>query len=353
MPDARTTSAPATMLEQRSAPGRARAGWSPLVWPALALLLLFAWNGIFTEGFFSITTRGGNLYGPIIDIFDRAAPLAIVALGMTLVIATGGIDLSVGAVVAISGSVAATLMIADPARGFDMPMPAAVALALLVCCACGAISGMLVSLLGVQPIVATLILMVAGRGIAQGVGQNVPIDPANPFGKFGNDHFAFLPFAITMALAVLLATLALTRGTALGLFIRSVGNNPLASRLAGVQVRTVTFAVYVFSGLCAGIAGLIVASEIRLADANKAGLYLELDAILAVVVGGTALTGGRFYLVGSALGALLIQTLTITIYRSNIEWQYALVIKAAVVLVVCLLQSPEFRRRFVLRRAAA
>jgi simple sugar transport system permease protein len=196
--------------------------------------------------------------------------------------------------------------------------------------------------------------MVAGRGVAQMVGQNVPIR-SETFNFLGNGHLLGLPVSVSVVAIVLVAMLVLTRLTALGLFVESVGNNPRASRFAGLPARPVAFSVYAISGLCAGIAGLIIAGDIGRADANKAGLYLELDAILAVVVGGTALAGGRFTLLGSILGALLIQTLTTTIYTTKVFGRgippdVALVVKAAVVLGVCLLQSPDFRRRLLRRR---
>jgi simple sugar transport system permease protein len=226
--------------------------------------------------------------------------------------------------------------------------------ALLVCMACGATNGLLVARLGVQPIIATLILMVAGRGIAQRVGQKVLVDSEHTgFLFIGNGHLFGLPFTITLALVVLLVTALLMRGTALGLFVESVGNNPVASRYAGLRLRSIVFYVYVFSGLCAAIAGLIGTSDIRQSDAINAGLYLELDAILAVVVGGTALTGGRFFLIGSVIGALLILTLEITIISQDVQAEYALIVKALVVLAVCLLQSPDFRRRLIRGRASA
>ena len=137
----------------------------------------------------------------------------------------------------------------------------------------------------------------------------------------------------------------LTRKTALGLFIESVGDNATASAYSGVNARKIKFLVYVFSGLCAGIAGLVSASNIKCADANHAGLFLELDAILAVVVGGTALTGGRFYLGGAVVGALFIQTLTTTMYMRNVSADIAPVPKALAVIAVCLVQSPVFRRK--------
>src|SRR6185503_13442172 len=137
--------------------------------------------------------------------------------------------------------------------------------------------------------------------------------------------------------------------TAAGLFIESTGDNETASRYAGVNTRAVKLMVYSFCALCAGLAGLIATTNIAAADANNAGLWLELDAILATVIGGTALTGGRFYLTGSLLGAILIQTLTTTILTRGIAVELTLVVKAVVVLLVCLMQSEKFRSLFLSR----
>jgi len=190
------------------------------------------------------------------------------------------------------------------------------------------------------------VLMVAGRGIAQLItGGQIPLfDTAAPaFGFIGRGHCAMLPFSITIVATVLAAAALLTRRTALGLFIESVGNSESASRYAGVSARLVKLFAYGFCGLCAGVAGLIGASSIMAADANQAGLYMELDAILAAVIGGTALTGGRFSLVGAVVGALVIQALNLTIVRSNVQPEYNQVVKAVVVLILCLLQSERLR----------
>jgi simple sugar transport system permease protein len=144
---------------------------------------------------------------------------------------------------------------------------------------------------------------------------------------------------------VLAVASLLTRKTAIGLFIESVGTNPEASRLSGINSKNILLMVYVFSGLCAGIAGLILSSNVASADGNNAGLWYELDAILAVVIGGTSLNGGRFHLMGTVIGALIIQSLTTTIYSIGIAPEINLVVKAIVVLIVCLLQSPEFRKK--------
>ncbi len=310
-----------------------------IFWPLLALALLLLFNHVFTPGFFHLEMRNGHLYGTRIDILNQGAKVMLLALGMTLVIATGGVDLSVGAIMAIAGAVMAQLAVAHH-QSAAVAMLAAVAVSTLA----GAWNGLLVAGFGIQPIVATLILMVAGRGVAQLLSEGQILtfsDPTLVF--FGNGHFLGLPFTITLVLAMLALTAALTRRTALGLFIESVGDNDTASRYSGVNARRVKFLAYLFTGFCAGLAGLVAASNIKSADANHAGLYSELDAILAVVVGGTALTGGRFYLVGSVVGALLIQTLTTTMYARNVNAEVAPVPKALVILAVCLLQSEKAR----------
>ena len=195
-----------------------------------------------------------------------------------------------------------------------------------------------------QPIIATLILMVAGRGVAQLItsGQIITIYYA-PYDFIGNGFLLGLPFAAVLAVVVIVLLHALLTTTPLGLFIRAIGINPLAARIAGVRARPITLCLYGFCGLMAGLAGLIISSNVKSADANNAGTLLELDAILAVTLGGTALTGGRFSLAGTAIGALIIQTLTATIYSLGVPPEVNLVFKAALIFVVMLLQSAEFR----------
>jgi len=323
-----------------------------LFWPVVTLVLLLAVNAAVNSSFLRLAVRDGHLYGSLVDILKGAAPLGLVALGMTLVIATRGIDISVGAVVAIAGGVAAwmiggSLVIHDGVSTYvsRFPMPLAIVCALAVAALCGAWNGALVAWVGMQPIIATLVLMVAGRGIAQLItnGQIITVYYA-PFFFVGNGYWAGLPFPFLLAAAVFLVMAWLVRRTALGLFIEAVGINPAAAHLAGLPARRITFWAYVFCGLCAGIAGLVVSSTVKSADGNNAGLLMELDAILAVTLGGTSLTGGRFSLAGSAIGALIIQTLTYLIYSFGVPPEVNLVVKAAVVFAVMLLQSPEFRR---------
>ena len=316
-----------------------------LAWPLITLALLLVVNTVFNDSFLHIEWRDGHLYGSLIDILNRAAPLVLVSLGMTMVIATRGIDISVGAVVAIAAAVAAW-MIGGSVAGTEsrFPLPFAILGAIGVAALCGLWNGVLVAKVGMQPIIATLILMVAGRGIAQLItdGQIITIY-YKPFFFLGGGYLLGLPFSVFIVVAVFAALyLAVTR-TALGLFVQAVGINPTAARVAGVQARRLIVAAYAFCGVCAGIAGLLISSNVKSADGNNAGQLLELDAILAVTLGGTALTGGRFSLVGSVIGALIIQTLTYAIYSLGVPPEINLVVKAVVVFIVMLLQSPEFR----------
>ncbi|HRQ72983.1 MAG TPA: ABC transporter permease [Phycisphaerales bacterium] len=306
---------------------------------AAAVGLLLAFNAGFTPGFFDLTVVDGRLAGSLVDVLNRGAVVALLALGMALVIATGGVDLSVGAVMAIAGATAATLVAQHGASPW-----AAVAGALAVGAAAGAFNGALVAVAGVQPIVATLVLMVAGRGAAQLLTGGQIITFNDPVLNFIDGGFvAGVPMPVLIGAGALALGLALTRGTALGLFIEATGDNERAARLAGVRVRIVKASAYALCGVGSAVAGLLAVSDIRAADANNAGLYLELDAILAAVLGGTSLRGGRFSLVGAVLGALFIQGLTTTLYLHDVSPNATLAVKAGAVLAVCLAVSERVR----------
>jgi len=322
-----------------------------LFWPLCVLAALLLFNLLYSPDFFSITMHDGHLYGSLIDILNFGAPLMLVAIGMTLVVATKGIDLSVGSIVAISGAIACLTI----SKGTDQNALSLVGYSILLAVGLsvilGAWNGLLVSVAGIQPIIATLILMVAGRGIAQLVtdGQIITVSSTS-YSYIGSGSLATLPFSIFVVAAALIIALVLTRKTSLGLFIESVGSNPTASRMAGIRATVVIFSVYIFCGVCAGVAGLLLSSNVSSADGNNAGLWYELDAILAVVIGGTSLNGGRFYLAGTVVGALIIQTLTTTIYMIGVPPEITLVVKAFVVLAVCLIQSETFRSSIRYRR---
>ena len=323
-------------------------------WPLVIILLLLLSNLVFTPAFFSVQVRDGHLYGSLIDILRLAAPLMLVGLGMTLVIATGGIDLSVGAVVAIAGALACLRISHLRDQNEVGGVLLALVLALFLTGALGLWNGFLVAVLGIQPIIATLILMVAGRGIAQLItdGQIITVN-SDPYAVIGAGYWLGLPVAILVAVAVIVASAALVRRSALGLLIEAVGGNAAASRLAGVRSRRIIWLVYAFCAVTAGVAGLMISSNVHSADGNNAGLWIELDAILAVVIGGTSLRGGRFSVGGTVIGALLIQTLTTTILTIGVPEEVTLLVKALVITAICLLQSPACRARLGGRRRAA
>ncbi len=325
---------------------------SRLCWPLTALIVVMLFNFLFTKDFFVIEMKDGHFYGVTIDILNRAAPLMLLAIGMTLVIATKGIDISVGSMIAISGAVAASLIGGELeyVNGVKtlvtlVPMPVAIATALLVTTLLGMWNGLLISKVGIQPIVATLILLVAGRGIAQLITQGQIITVYyKPFQFIGTGYILGLPFSLFIVGLIFGITYYAVRKTALGMFIESIGINAVASRFAGLNVSKYIFSVYAFSGLCAGLAGLIICSNVSSADGNNAGLFIELDAILAVSLGGNSLDGGRFSLVGSLIGALVIQSITTTIYALGVPPEITLVVKSVVVIIICLLQSANFRK---------
>ncbi len=322
-------------------------------WPLVALALIMLFNAFFTPGFFKLEIIDNHLYGNLIDILNRGSVLMLLAIGMTMVIATGGVDLSVGAVIAISAAVATVLINPALARGLMMseelladrtntPLWLLILAALAVATFCGLWNGLLVSRAKIQPMVATLVLMVAGRGIAQLItnGQIITVY-YTPYFFIGNGYVPYtgLPFTLFIVIAVYLFAWLMTRRTAIGLFVESVGINSKSSFISGINEKNIKLLAYTFCGFCAGIAGLIVSSNVKSADANNAGLNTELDAILAVVIGGTLMSGGRFSLMGSIIGALFMQATTTTMYALGVPAMAATAIKALVVLFVIILYS--------------
>jgi len=303
----------------------------------LALILVLVADSLVAPHFFQIVLQDGRLFGSPIDILNRAAPVALLAIGMTLVIATGGIDLSVGAIMAIAGATAASMTVA----GHSLPVVLLAAIGSGVLA--GLWNGVLVAILKIQPFVATLILMVAGRGVAQLItaGQIVTFN-APSLSWLGSGSLLLFPTPVIIALVTLVIFWLFTRKTALGMFIEAVGINIRAAKNAGVNTRVVVMLTYILSGVCAAIAGIIVTADIRGADANNAGLWLELDAILAVVIGGASLMGGRFNLLLSIVGALIIQGMNTGILLSGFPPELNQVVKAVVVMCVLIVQSPRF-----------
>lgn len=299
---------------------------------SLAVILFLSWLAF--PGFFDLRFQDGRLFGSLIDVLNRGAPVMILAIGMTAVIASKGVDLSVGAVMAMSGAIAATLTVAG------YPLPVVIGAALGVGILCGLWNGLLVAFFDLQPIIATLILMVAGRGIAQLITEGFIVtfnEPTLIF--FGTGSFLALPMPVVIAAILAVVAILVARRTALGLMIESIGVNRSASTYAGLNSKLVLMVVYAFCGFCAALAGIIVTADIRGADANNAGLWLELDAILAVVIGGTSLLGGRFSIIMSVLGAIIIQAMNTGILISGFPPEYNLIVKAAVIIMILLAQS--------------
>jgi ribose/xylose/arabinose/galactoside ABC-type transport system permease subunit len=317
-----------------------------LFWPLTIWAGLLLANVFLNRSFFKIVVRNGRLYGNLIDVLLNGAPLILIALGMTLVIATGGIDLSVGSIAAISGAVACLRISHLPNQNRLGGVFLAIGVALLLAMVLAALNGFLVAVVGIQPIIATLILLVSGRGLAQLItnGAIVTVN-SSPYKVIGSGYWFGLPAPIYISLAIFAVATLVIRRSALGLLIESVGGNAVASRLAGVRARRIIWLVYIFSGLCAGIAGLMLSSNISGADGNNAGLFTELDAILAVVIGGTSLVGGRFSLGATVVGALVIQTLETTILFHGVKPEEIRLVKAVVVTIIFLLQSPAFRQK--------
>lgn len=312
------------------------------VWPLLALVLILIVDWLISPNFFDIRIVEGRLFGNIIDILYRAVPTALIALGMAVVIGTKGIDLSVGSIVAIVGAVIAWRIHAGD------PHVVILLLALAASIVCGAWNGFLVAGLGIQPIIATLILMVSGRGIGLLInslyGGTDPSFESALLQGLSTGRLWLIPTRLLLGLSLFVALWLLIRRTALGLFIEAVGGSSAASNLAGVNARLITFVAYLICGLAAGWAGVILTADTHTSDPVSVALYIELDAILAVVIGGGSLAGGRIYLGMTVVGALVIQALTTSILISGLPPEYNLIIKALVVLFVLLLQSDNARR---------
>ncbi|MEE6274310.1 ABC transporter permease [Georgenia wangjunii] len=325
-----------------------------LFWPVVALVVLVLACGLRSPGFLDVTVRDGNLVGQLVDIARNSATPMLLALGMCLVIATGGIDLSVGAVMAISLAVSLEY-IDNAADGGSLGTAlTALLLGLGVALLVGVFNGFLVTVLGIQPFIATLILMIAGRGIAMLVTQGqITTSTSAPFKAIGAGYVLGIPTPVIIALAVFVLLSLLVRRTALGMFLESIGINGEASRLAGVKARSTTWIVYIIAGVLAGLAGIVYGSPTMAADANNIGLMRELDAIMVVVLGGTKLSGGRFYLGGVVVGALILSTLERAVIIFHLPSETTPLFKAIVLIAVTVAASPFLRDRLRARRVRA
>src|SRR5690606_7851550 len=267
-----------------------------------------------------------------------------VSLGMMVVIATRGIDLSVGAIMAVTGAVALTIIDGSETPNEIGTVLGAIAVAVFIGLLLGVWNGFLVSVIGVQPIIATLVLMLAGRGVALLItGGFITTINSAPYKFMAQGYVLWLPFAFFVSLAAVVLVALIERRTALGVLTEAVGINPEASRLAGVRSRGIIWGAYAASGVLAGFAGILYSSNTMAADSNAAGLYIELYAILAVVLGGTSLMGGKFTVAGTVIGVFTIETLRSTILFLGVPSAVAPLFLAVAVVIVVLIQSPRLR----------
>jgi len=303
--------------------------WAQRYGALAALVALFVYNAIDTPFFLTPQSL-------LFILLRQAAPIAIVAVGMAIVIGTAGIDLSVGSVMAIAGQVGATLVL------HDQPFLLAIVAALLVAALCGLFNGTLVARFGVQPIIATLILFIAGRGMAQLITGGALQPLANPeFQWIGLARPFGVPAQVFIALVVAVVAWLVMRLTIFGRYVLAVGGNEAASRLAGVPAARVKLLAYVTSAVLAGLVGLIAVTANSASDANNVGLGMELDAIAAVAVAGTPLTGGKVNVWGAVVGAVLLKLLQNTLISHGITKEVAQVIEGAVIIGALWLQRHE------------
>lgn len=325
----------------------------PFFWGVIAILALLALNVLKDPNYLAISVNpvNGNLVGNVIDILRASAPILMIAVGMSLVIATGGIDLSVGSVMAVSGAVAMVFMKDAGQSGSLGVALGAMGMALLVSAVLGAINGVLVAYIGLQPFISTLIMMLAGRGIAKVITEGQNTSASNdPFRWVANGFVLGLPVVFLLAIVIVIIVGLVVRRSALGLMIEAIGINPKASRMAGIKPSGLLLTVYILSAVLAGIAGIMSVGTVMTVDVSRTGYQMELDAILAVVIGGTSLSGGKFSIGGAVVGALLIATLDKTVVFLGISSSATPAFKAIVIVVLCLLQSDRVRSWFVQRR---
>lgn len=333
---------------------------SKLAWAVIAELAILAVAGILRPDFFRIEYNAttGMFYGSMVDIINRSSEITIIAMGMTMVIALGGTDISVGALVAVAGAFALKLLRWDvteyptPGDYTVYPFVLVILVPLAVCTLMGLFNGILIGKFKLEPIIATLILMVAGRGIAQIATNGKQFTTGyTPFRFIGQGSLFGLPFPIILAVVICAAVMIFVRRTAFGTFVESVGINPSASRVTGLKSGKIIIIVYTLTGFLSGVAGLIYSSRISSCDSNNAGVNYEMDAILAVVLGGTSMTGGKFSLTGTIIGSLIIRTITTLVYYFGITSESIMAFKAVIILVVIIIQSEPIRKRLAVRKS--
>lgn len=325
----------------------------PYFWGLVAIAVLLAINVVKDPGYLaiSISSETGNLVGNVIDILRASVPVLMVSIGMALVIATAGIDLSVGSIMAVSGATSMQFLAGAPTSDSVGTMMAAIGISLAISLVLGAINGVLVSYVKLQPIISTLVMMLAARGLAKVItgGRNTAASSA-PFQWMVNGYVLGFPVVFLIGIVIAILVAIVVRRSALGLMIEATGVNATASLMAGIRPRGLLMTVYVIAGVMAGIAGLFAVGTVMTVDVTQTGYLMELDAILAVVIGGTSLVGGKFSLGGAVVGSLLIATLDKTVLFLGVSSSATPAFKAIVIIIVCMLQSRRIRARLGRKR---
>lgn len=314
------------------------------------LFIIMLQNIITTPTFFSISITNGLLSGYIPIILDEASKLVIVTLGMTLVTAvSGGQDISVGSIMAISAAFCGLLLNGPEYRTevFHNPYGLALLAGLLGGAACGAFNGFLVAVLKIQPMIASLILFTSGRSIAKLITYSQTVYIMNPTFKYLGVQIPGIPVRTTIMVSVVMVIIVVSvvKLTSLGLNIESIGINSSASRLVGINSTLIKFMAFVMCGVLCAVAGLMGSSSLGSVNSDELGRYIELDAILAVALGGTLLGGGKFTLAGSVIGAYTIQTITTTLYAMQVRADQLMVFKAIIIVVIIMVSSEVFKEK--------
>ncbi|EKF9219075.1 ribose ABC transporter permease [Vibrio cholerae] len=295
----------------------------------IALLFLVVIVSFLNPNFFTVDN--------LLNILRQTSVNAIIAVGMTLVILTAGIDLSVGSVLALCGAFAATLV------AMEVPVLVAVPTALLAGAALGAISGIIIAKGKVQAFIATLVTMTLLRGVTMVYTDGRPIstgftDTADTFAWFGTGYALGIPVPVWLMVVVFVGAWYLLNHTRFGRYVYAVGGNESATRLSGINVDRVKIGVYAICGLLAALAGIIVTSRLSSAQPT-AGMGYELDAIAAVVLGGTSLMGGKGRIMGTLIGALIIGFLNNALNLLDVSSYYQMIAKAVVILLAVLVDN--------------
>ena len=329
----------------------------PLFLPIFCMILVLLINLIKSPSFFSISINNGVFYGRLIDILNRGSEIAILAVGQTLVVAvSAGTDISVGSVMSLSAC-SCCMMLAgygnNSVNELAVPMIVGMLFGILMGGLCGAFNGALVSKLKIQPMVATLILYTAARAVGLLLCNNqityIRYEPYKYLGNFLPN--CPIPTPVFAAIIIIVVVTILLKKTALGVYIQSVGINGRAARISGINSTVICFVCYLICGLCAGFAGIVASSRIYSADSNNIGLNYELDAILAVALGGNSLGGGKFNLAGSIIGAYTIQAITTTLLAMGVSTAQAPVFKAIIVVIIVVVQAPAFKAFMATQKA--